>query len=241
MGGDGVDGTGQRTVGPSRAVDRTVFWNLVVHFREHCLPITFVLADAYTGEDIHSDRFCSPVGTLQEINPSTARIIATIMYMCLCVLLWQLHCCTGRWRVPLALGDVFSFRLLSGSRCPTLANCSVRTVCRVATHPPHHALLLFWYHSFAISHPPLPPPLPAVHFPRPLLIRLGVSLIFSSHFWGLPSICFTRRPSLPLSVSLLRYSCWTGVGGRWCRACGRGVRSDVCRSVVRRHDSLLTR
>ncbi|CAM9708806.1 unnamed protein product, partial [Scytosiphon promiscuus] len=34
---------------PSLPVDRTVFWNLVVQFREQCLPITFLLADASTG------------------------------------------------------------------------------------------------------------------------------------------------------------------------------------------------
>lgn len=57
MGGDGVGGSGQRAVGASRAVDRTVFWNLVVHFREHCLPITFLLADASMGEDGLPDFF----------------------------------------------------------------------------------------------------------------------------------------------------------------------------------------
>lgn len=51
MGGHGEAG-GARTGGTSRAVDRTVFWNLVVHFREHCLPITFLLADASAGEEI---------------------------------------------------------------------------------------------------------------------------------------------------------------------------------------------
>lgn len=50
MGEGGVGGTEPRAAGASRAVDRTVFWNLVVHFREHCLPITFLLADASTGE-----------------------------------------------------------------------------------------------------------------------------------------------------------------------------------------------
>lgn len=49
-GGDGVTTGPRSAVGASRAVDRTVFWNLVVHFREHCLPITFLLADASTGE-----------------------------------------------------------------------------------------------------------------------------------------------------------------------------------------------
>lgn len=49
MGGAGVSETGREVAG-SRAVDRTVFWNLVVHFQEHCLPITFLLEDAFTGE-----------------------------------------------------------------------------------------------------------------------------------------------------------------------------------------------
>lgn len=34
----------------ARAVDQTVFWNLVVHFGEHCLPITFLLAEATNGK-----------------------------------------------------------------------------------------------------------------------------------------------------------------------------------------------
>ena len=52
MGAEGVGGTGQRAVGASRAVG---FWNLVVHFREHCLPVTFLLADASTGEGPGTD------------------------------------------------------------------------------------------------------------------------------------------------------------------------------------------
>lgn len=32
----------------NRAVDRTIFWNLVLHFREFCLPITFLLAEEAT-------------------------------------------------------------------------------------------------------------------------------------------------------------------------------------------------
>ncbi len=65
MGGKSEAG-GARTGGASRAVDRTVFWNLVVHFREHCLPIPFLLADASAGEEMsplprncssHSGRF----------------------------------------------------------------------------------------------------------------------------------------------------------------------------------------
>lgn len=51
MGGTGVSETGGQRAGASRAVDRTVFWNLVVHFQEHCLPITFLLEDASTGEE----------------------------------------------------------------------------------------------------------------------------------------------------------------------------------------------
>ncbi|CAN0217421.1 unnamed protein product, partial [Laminaria digitata] len=44
-GGGGSDGG----AGGARAVDQTVFWNLVVHFREQCLPITFLLAEAAQG------------------------------------------------------------------------------------------------------------------------------------------------------------------------------------------------
>lgn len=54
MGGAGVSEAGGRRVCASRAVDRTVFWNLVVHFQEHCLPITFLLEDAATGEETPS-------------------------------------------------------------------------------------------------------------------------------------------------------------------------------------------
>lgn len=43
VGGSGGGGDG------ARAVDQTVFWNLVVHFGEHCLPITFLLAEAAHG------------------------------------------------------------------------------------------------------------------------------------------------------------------------------------------------
>lgn len=42
----------------SRAVDRTIFWNLVVQFREQCLPITFLLADASTGERSTASAHC---------------------------------------------------------------------------------------------------------------------------------------------------------------------------------------
>lgn len=31
--------------GGTRAVDRTIFWNLVVHFRDSRLPLTFLLED----------------------------------------------------------------------------------------------------------------------------------------------------------------------------------------------------
>lgn len=50
--GEAGGGGGARTGGASRAVDRTVFWNLVVHFREHCLPVTFLLADASPGKEV---------------------------------------------------------------------------------------------------------------------------------------------------------------------------------------------
>ena len=43
-GGGGSDGRAG-----ARAVDQTVFWNLVVHFREQCLPITFLLCEAAQG------------------------------------------------------------------------------------------------------------------------------------------------------------------------------------------------
>lgn len=38
--------------GFNRAVDRTIFWNLVVHFREHCLPVTFLLGEVAAGEKL---------------------------------------------------------------------------------------------------------------------------------------------------------------------------------------------
>lgn len=42
-----------------RAVDRTIFWNLVMHFRVQSLPISFLLADeAGSGE-----RFSGRVGS----------------------------------------------------------------------------------------------------------------------------------------------------------------------------------
>ncbi|CBJ25874.1 conserved unknown protein [Ectocarpus siliculosus] len=45
-GGDAAWREGGGANASRRSVDRTVFWNLVVHFREYCLPITFLLADA---------------------------------------------------------------------------------------------------------------------------------------------------------------------------------------------------
>lgn len=75
MGGDGVARTEPRTVGASRAVDRTVFWNLVVHFREHCLPITFLLADASAGKGKTLRVFSGSVGTLGEVHPSGGMLL----------------------------------------------------------------------------------------------------------------------------------------------------------------------
>lgn len=52
----GGEGRGRREGGgadssrSSRSVDRTVFWNLVVHFQEQCLPVTFLLSEIANGE-----------------------------------------------------------------------------------------------------------------------------------------------------------------------------------------------